>query len=179
MFMNSSRRKFLQKVTDLAKGIGVSLVFLPIFGCEKDWIIPPQLKGEFIEIDLTNEKSDVLNFPVLNFLGSGVTKQFEQINYGIPVIIVRVKKENKIDDFKCFSGMCTHDHCFGKEKVRAPIKLETVEANKKICRVVCTCHGSEFDLLNGGLPLKGPAEKPLREFKCEFFPETNILRIYY
>lgn len=56
MFINSSRREFLQKVTDLAKGVGISLIFLPIISCEKDWIIPPQLKGEFIEIDLTNEK---------------------------------------------------------------------------------------------------------------------------
>lgn len=174
-----SRRFFLKKITDLAKGVGVSLIILPIYGCEKDWIIPPTLKGEYVDIDLTNERSDVLNFSVLNYLGSGVTKQFPQINYGIPVIIVRVKKENKVDDFKCFSGMCTHDQCFGKDKVRAPLKIETLPQNIKVCRVVCTCHGSEFNLLDGGKVLKGPAEKPLREFKCEFFPQSNTLRIHY
>ncbi|MGB9770770.1 MAG: ubiquinol-cytochrome c reductase iron-sulfur subunit [Candidatus Kapaibacteriota bacterium] len=179
MEIQLSRRQLLKKVFELAKDVGISLVILPIVSCEKDWIIPPEIKGKYIDIDLTEEKSDVLNFPVLNFLGSGVTKQFDEINYGIPIIIVRIKKEGKQDDFKCFSGMCTHDHCFGKTKVRVPIKLETINSNKKVCRVVCNCHGSEFDLLDGGKVLKGPAEKPLREFKCEFFPETNILRIYY
>lgn len=174
-----SRRGFLKKLSDITKTVGVITITIPIIGCEADWAIPPNLKGEYIDIDLTNEKSDVLNFPVLNFVGAGVTKQFSQINYGIPLIIVRVKKENKEDDFRCFSGMCTHDQCFGKDKVRAPIKIETLSQSVKVCRVVCTCHGSEFNLLDGGKVLKGPAEKPLREFKCEFFPMENILRIYY
>lgn len=178
MEIHLSRRYFLKKLNDLAKGIGVSIIFLPLYNCEKDWIIPPILTGKFVDIDLTNEKSDILNLPILNFLGSGKTKQFEEINYGVPLIIVRIKKENKEDDFKCFSGLCTHDQCFGKEKVRAPIKIETID-NKKICRVVCTCHGSEFDLLNMGKVIKGPAEKPLREFKCEFFANNNSLRIHY
>jgi Rieske Fe-S protein len=179
MVLQIPRRRFLKNLAELTKGIGISLVFLPVLSCEKDWIIPPQLKGEFIEIDLTNEKSDILNLPVANFVGAGVTKQFNRVNYGIPLIIVRIKKENKSDDFKCYSGMCTHDQCFGKDKVRAPIKIETLGNNQKVCRVMCTCHGSEFDLLAGGKVLKGPAEKPLREFQCEFEPERNILKIYF
>ncbi|MCX7908491.1 MAG: Rieske (2Fe-2S) protein [Ignavibacteria bacterium] len=179
MEIKFSRRLFLKKLSELTKTLGATIVFIPILSCEKDWIIPPTLKGEFIELDLTNEKSDILNLPVLNFIGSGVTKQFNQVNYGIPLIIVRTKKENKDDDFKCFSGMCTHDQCFGKDKVRAPLKIETISSNIKVCRVVCTCHGSEFDLLDGGKVLKGPAEKPLKEFKCEFNPQKNTLKIYY
>lgn len=173
-----SRRIFLKKLSELVNGLGLSIVFLPLLNCEKDWVIPPTLLGESIEIDLTNEKSDVLGLPVLNFVGSGLTKQFERVNYGIPLIIVRIKKEGKEDDFKCFSGMCTHDQCFGKDKVRAPLKIETV-GNKIVCRVVCTCHGSEFDLLNNGEVLKGPAEKPLREFKCKFNSSKNTLKLYF
>lgn len=178
MKIEVSRRDFLKKVTELSGTLGISVIYLSFFACEKDWFVPPRLEGTAIEIDLTNEKSDILNFPVLNFTGSGVTKQFNNVNYGIPVIIVRVKKENKEDDFVCFSGMCTHDQCFGKDKVRAPIKIETVE-NQKICRVVCNCHGSEFNLLNGGSVLKGPAEKPLRQFQCKFNAQTNVLTIYF
>ncbi len=173
-----SRRFFLKKLSELVNGIGISFVFLPLLNCERDWVISPSLKGEYIELDLTNEKSDVLGLPVLNFVGSGVTKQFNQINYGIPLIIVRIKKEGKEDDFRCFSGMCTHDQCFGKDKVRAPLKIETIGSNK-VCRVVCTCHGSEFDLLNNGVVLKGPAEKPLREFKCEFNSNKNTIKIFF
>lgn len=179
MIIQIPRRDFLKKVSDLAFSIGVSIVILPIYGCEKDWLIPVKSLGKFIEIDLKSEKSDILNLPVLNFIGSGVTKQFEDINYGIPFIIVRVKKEDKEDDFRCFSGMCTHDQCYGKEKVRAPIKIETLTNGRKICRVICTCHGSEFDLLSNGSVLKGPAEKPLRKFECSFDSSKSILRIYY
>jgi Rieske Fe-S protein len=179
MIIQFSRRDFFKKIGDLAFSIGVSVVFLPIFGCEKDWLLPAKSEGKYVDLDLKSEKSDILNLPVLNFLGSGLTKQFEEVNYGIPLIIVRVKKEEKEDDFRVYSGMCTHDQCFGKEKVRAPIKIETVSGGQKICRVVCTCHGSEFDLLNSGKVLKGPAEKPLRKFDCKFFPETSVLRIFY
>ncbi len=178
MKVEVSRRDFLKKITELSTTLGISIVYLSFGGCEKDWFIPYRIEGVTVEIDLTNEKSDILGFPILNFIGSGVTKQFNNVNYGIPVIIVRVKKEGKEDDFVCFSGMCTHDQCFGKDKVRTPIKIETVQ-NQKICRVVCTCHGSEFNILNGGAVLKGPAEKPLRQFQCKFNSETNILTILF
>lgn len=173
-----SRRTFFKKVSELAYSIGASLIYLPILGCEKDFLLSPHQQNIQIKIDLTNEKSDILNLPILNFIGQGLTKQFLNANFGIPVIIVRVKKEDREDDFLVYSGLCTHDHCFGKEKVRAPIKIETV-SNKKICRVVCNCHGSEFDLLNHGIPIKGPAEKPLRFFESFFNPETNELTIYF
>ncbi|MCX7879437.1 MAG: Rieske (2Fe-2S) protein [Ignavibacteria bacterium] len=179
MKIKITRRLFLKELSDLIKGVGVSVVILPLISCENDWIVPPKISGKSIELDLTNERSDILNLPVLNFLGAGLTKQFEEVNYGIPVIIVRFKRENKEDDFLCFSGMCTHDQCFGKNKVRAPLKIETLSNGEKVCRVICTCHGSEFDLLSGGKVLKGPAEKPLRKFECSFNPSKNILTIYY
>ncbi|MGQ9819164.1 MAG: QcrA and Rieske domain-containing protein [Candidatus Kapaibacteriales bacterium] len=173
-----SRRIFLKKINELVSSIGVSIIYLPILSCEKDFPISPFRQNIQVTIDLTNEKSDILNLPVLTFIGQGITKQFQNANFGIPVIIVRFKKEDRDDDFLVYSGLCTHDHCFGKDKVRAPIKIETV-SNKKICRVVCNCHGSEFDLLNHGIPIKGPAEKPLKFFKSSFNPTTNELTIYF
>ncbi len=172
------RRDFLKKASELVGAIGLGFVFLPISSCENDWTIPPKLEGKTIEIDLNNQTSDILNLPVLNFLGAGFTKQFDFLNYGIPIIIVRLKKENKSDDFVCFSGLCTHDHCYGKDKVRPPYKIETAN-NQRICRVVCNCHGSEFNLLDNGRAIKGPAEKPLKQFQCSFDPEKNTLTIYY
>jgi len=179
MIIRVTRRDFLKKISDLSYSVGLSVIILPIFGCEKDWLISEKFEGKYVELDLASEKSDILNLPVLNFIGAGFTKQLEEVNYGIPLIIVRIKKEDIEDDFRCFSGMCTHDQCFGKEKVRAPLKIETLPGGSKVCRVVCTCHGSEFDLLNNGKVLKGPAEKPLRKFDCKFYPSKNILRIFY
>lgn len=174
-----SRRLFLRKVTELATTIGFSIVFFPMFSCEKDFSIEPLKQNIQLTINLSDEKSDILNLPILNFTGQGVTKQFSQANFGIPIIITRIKKENKEDDFLVFSGMCTHDHCFGKDKVRAPIKIETLANNRKVCRVVCNCHGSEFDLLDRGKPIKGPAEKPLKFFPSFFNSSTNELTIYF
>lgn len=174
-----SRRFFLKKITELSSSIGFSIIFSPILSCEKDFSIQSQAQNIQFTIDLSNEKSDILNMPILNFVGQGATKQLPQVNFGIPIIITRIKKESLEDDFVVFSGLCTHDQCFGKEKVRAPIKIETLANNKKICRVVCNCHGSEFNLLENGKPIKGPAEKPLKKFPSIFNALANELTIYF
>ena len=53
-------------------------------------------------------------------------------------------------EFKAFSGVCTHKHCF--------------LASSDEGYIPCRCHGSRFDL-NDGSVLNGPAETPLEEFE--------------
>lgn len=52
-------------------------------------------------------------------------------------------------EFKAFSGVCTHKHCF--------------LASSSEGFIPCRCHGSHFDLRNGSV-LEGPAERSLEEY---------------
>ena len=49
-------------------------------------------------------------------------------------------------DFHAFVAICTHQGC----------NITDVEGD----RIICTCHGSVFDL--DGVPVEGPAKKPLK-----------------
>jgi ubiquinol-cytochrome c reductase iron-sulfur subunit len=53
------------------------------------------------------------------------------------------------DDFVAYSRVCTHAGC--------PV-AEYLDVAQKL---VCPCHQSEFDLLNGAQPTGGPASRPL------------------
>jgi Rieske Fe-S protein len=52
-------------------------------------------------------------------------------------------------EFKAFSGVCTHKHCFLASSTEGHIP--------------CRCHGSRFDLADGSV-ISGPAREPLEEF---------------
>lgn len=53
-------------------------------------------------------------------------------------------------EFKAFSGVCTHKHCF--------------LASSQQGFIPCRCHGSQFSLTDGSV-LAGPAEKSLEEYE--------------
>ena len=55
-------------------------------------------------------------------------------------------------DWFAVQGRCTHAGCAFDED--ATLEDETI---------VCSCHGSEFDLRTGAV-LRGPAERPLRTY---------------
>ncbi len=73
-----------------------------------------------------------------------------------PVYIVRLK-----DEFKVFSGVCTHLGCI--------IKWEQDKH-----RFFCPCHQGVFD--ETGKVVSGPPPKPLDEFKVEV--ERNLVYVY-
>lgn len=52
-------------------------------------------------------------------------------------------------EFKAFSGVCTHKHCFLASSAQGDLR--------------CPCHGSEFDLVDGSV-LQGPATEDLEEY---------------
>ncbi len=62
---------------------------------------------------------------------------------------------------KVFSSHCTHLGC--------------VINHLKDGKLICPCHGSEFDL--NGAPVKGPAVKPLESLKFELDPSGDQLII--
>ena len=53
-------------------------------------------------------------------------------------------------EFKAFSGVCTHKHCF--------------LASSEQGFIPCRCHGSQFSLTDGSV-LQGPAEDALEEYE--------------
>jgi Rieske Fe-S protein len=159
--MKKSRREFL---FDNLKLAGIGLVGISTIGtitsCEKDKeiIIPPQ--GIRVSLDLAlSENQDIAKLKN----GWGVVRRFEGINNGIHVVITKINAEI----YTCFSSLCTHDSCFGDKLF--------VQPRRAI--IACSCHGSEFDAANNGKVLKGPAERPLREFPTAFDKDANILHI--
>ena len=107
--------------------------------------------------------------------GFGAKITFPDVNYGIPIILVRID-ENTID---CYSTLCPHDNCFGND-VTAPKGYYDSPASFKDFRLIyCSCHGSRFDPFQNGKAVTGPAEKPLKKFPTSFDKETNILTIKF
>lgn len=68
------------------------------------------------------------------------------------VIITKVNNQ-----LQFFSNKCTHLGC----------SINQSEDGKYLC----SCHGSQFD--TNGIPLKGPANKPLKKLSYSFIPEKN------
>ena len=65
------------------------------------------------------------------------------------------------NSYRAFTSICTHEGC-----------IVTGYSNQ---RMVCPCHGSEFDL--SGQPVAGPAPSPLREFAVALNTTAQTLTI--
>lgn len=157
-----SRREFIIKS---AKGLGIFIGSITILTkCENFIEKTGSYSGITIELDVNKDE-----YKILKRIGFGLMVTFPKVNYEIPVIIVKISD----DKYACFSSMCTHAHCYGKD-VRP--SLGTSPGFKDI---VCSCHGSRFDPFDNGKVIEGPAEKPLKQFPTSFNPTTNILEITF
>jgi Rieske Fe-S protein len=61
------------------------------------------------------------------------------------------------DQIQFYSNKCTHLGCLIKQSEDG--------------KYLCSCHGSQFD--KSGIPLQGPATKPLKKLNYSFIPEKN------
>jgi len=179
MAKESGRRDFIKKTGLVTGAISVLGASQLIISCEP-YTSQPFIQGIDIEIDVNSPEYK----RYLTRTGAGLMKKFDGINNGVPVIIVRINDDNT---YKCFSSMCTHNNCFGRESfhspdpderdksdVRPPIGI-TLEARS----IVCKCHGSRFDPFEEGKAYQGPAERPLTQYKCDFNPDKGILTIHF
>jgi ubiquinol-cytochrome c reductase iron-sulfur subunit len=77
-----------------------------------------------------------------------------------PTMLIRLRPEQKITarkgqqgftwgDYVAYSKICTHLGC--------PVSLYEQQTN----RILCPCHQSQFDVLQDGKPVFGPATRPL------------------
>ena len=83
----------------------------------------------------------------LSKLPIGGTFTFTTKAQGVPAIAFRTKA-----GVFAYSMICTHQGC-------------TVSYAKKVNKLVCPCHGAQFDPAKGAQPVAGPAEKPLASIK--------------
>lgn len=155
----NDRRNFLKKGLALVGAAASAGVASSVFqSCEYHWENNPVTFGVTIEQDITEIER-------LLEIGSGDVVRYPNANYGIPVVLVRTSE----DEVTCFSSLCTHDNCLGND----------LWVQRRRSTIVCVCHGSKFDASDGGKPVKGPAERPLRQFPTEFNKETNMLKIFF
>ncbi|HPI18922.1 MAG TPA: Rieske (2Fe-2S) protein [Candidatus Kapabacteria bacterium] len=166
--MNQSRRDFLKDNIRLL-GIGSGALLFGLSSCEEFMQKQPTSSGVTKEFCIDDE--DEINKTRLNRIGWGILKYFGKLNYGIPVIVVRID----INTFVSFSAMCTHEHCIMRNYTT---ELPTGKG-KIFQEIKCNCHGSSFDAYNNGKIVTGPAEKPLKQFPTSFNPETNIISIEF
>jgi Rieske Fe-S protein len=169
-----SRRDFLGNSVKIAGGCACAGALAALLvSCEYDVTKPEQMTGKTIALDISKEPKP--NY--LKIVGYGVLKTFKEdqdgnpvtVNYGIPVIVIRIAE----NQFACFSSLCTHQSCFGYD-------MGMPFGDKDGLRdIVCNCHGSRFNPFDGGKPVNGPAEKPLRHFETEYDPDTQILKINF
>ncbi|MFP4528184.1 MAG: ubiquinol-cytochrome c reductase iron-sulfur subunit [Candidatus Kapaibacterium sp.] len=160
---NINRRKFFIDAGKIAGVCGCGLASISLLNsCEHYWEKESNLSGidKIINID---EES------YLQKIGYGIKKSYKDVNYGIPVMIIRISDK----EFVCFSTLCPHDNCFGDD-VQSP--LGNFQNFKYI---TCTCHGSKFDPYDGGKPVVGPAEKPLASYPTEYLEHNNQLIIHF
>jgi len=156
-----TRRDFLKK--GLA-GLGVcvcsSSLISALQSCESFTEFSAPGQGITKELNIASE----IDFPnemdrkLLKMIGYGVKVKFDDANFSIPVIILRLSE----DEMACFSSLCTHDNCFGDDITPSLGYFETPEQFKEYRYIICGCHGSRFDPFQNGKAVTGPAEKPLK-----------------
>jgi Rieske Fe-S protein len=83
----------------------------------------------------------------LSKLPVGGTYTFTTKAQGVPAIAFRTKT-----GVFAYSMICTHQGC-------------TVSYNKGAKKLICPCHGAQFDPAKGAKPVAGPAESPLASIK--------------
>ena len=160
------RRDFLKDtLTKVGLGVILPVGVLSVNSCENYWDNPIVSQG--IDIDVS-----IADNPILEEKGGGVIISFDNLNYGIPVILINIGDDN----FACYSSLCTHQSCFADND--DPSK-SSVWLQPRRGVIICNCHESKFDAFNGGVPIEGPAEKPLKQYPCEFNIETQIITIKF
>jgi ubiquinol-cytochrome c reductase iron-sulfur subunit len=66
------------------------------------------------------------------------------------------------DGFVCYSKVCTHAGC--------PVGLYRTAEH----RLLCPCHQSTFDVLDGAVPTSGPAARPLPQLPIRLLPDGTF-----
>lgn len=75
---------------------------------------------------------------------------------GYPAVLV-----HNDSGYSAYVAICTHEGC----------QVSYSQARKVL---VCPCHGAQFDAVNGGKVLRGPARRPLSPVALKVEPDGNV-----
>ena len=178
MIRKKGRREFL-KETGMAAGAMTVIGTAQLLSSCEQYTAHDFTKDIDISIDVNSPEYK----RYLTRTGAGLMKKYDGVNNGVPVIIVRIDDEN----YRCFSSMCTHNNCYGRESFHSPDPDERdksdvrppIGTSLEARSIVCKCHGSRFDPFDEGKPYQGPAERPLTQYKCDFNSDNGILTIHF
>ncbi len=164
--MDNKRREFIKKTAGTTAGLG----FLTILGqglssCEEYWEKSQPLFG-------ISESIKVNDYPVFSKKPNALIKTFGNLNNGVPVIIIKLDE----NQFVCYSSLCTHASCYADEE-NGSNNPESVYPSFA-GYINCACHGSRFSFETGAV-LKGPAQRPLKRYRTDYNPESDMLTIFF
>lgn len=136
--------------------LGFAAALLPVVACSNDAQIgePPvvdAIPDGSVVITVDSVAVHVGRIPALRDIGGAV------VLLAARVIVIRTGPAS----FRALSAECPHSGC-GVSIIDRP-------------RLICPCHGSEFDF--DGNRLGGPAPTGLRALQATFDTEANILRV--
>jgi Rieske Fe-S protein len=103
----------------------------------------PPLQGDQLILPLAD-------YPALAEVGGWMRDRPDGASHDI--IVIRVGSGETAADFASLTAKCTHAGC-------------SVNYNDSLMRLVCPCHGSQYDL--DGSNLQGPAIQPLTAYPVE------------
>lgn len=173
---NLNRRKFLEKSGKfIVAGVCSTALAQILSSCET--YSPLETTAgidKVVNIDTDLTFPPPLTRQLFDKKGFGAKIRFSDVNYGIPVILVRIDADN----IYCFSSLCTHDNCFGDD-VSVPKGYYDTPSLSSYRLINCACHGSQYDPFQGGKVVTGPAEKALKQFPTKYDKVTHLLTISF
>ncbi|MDD3125483.1 MAG: Rieske (2Fe-2S) protein [Candidatus Kapabacteria bacterium] len=171
------RRNFLKNSGKIIVGAACySTMSAILTSCESytELVTPSQGIDKIVNIDTDLTFPKPLTQALFEKKGFGAQIRFPDVNYGIPLILVRID-DNTI---ACYSSLCSHANCFGDE-LSIPKGYYESDSLKGYRLITCGCHGSQFDPFQNGKAVTGPAEKSLKRYPTEFDKETRLLTIKF
>ena len=145
----------MKAISKILSIVVLSAILLIIFGCKKDK--QGQTEIPYVIVDFTIDPQ----FNNLNNVGD-----VEVFTGGYRGIIIYRKA---IDEFIAFERTCTYDPQKSCSKLY-------IDPGTNIL-AIDTCCGSTFLLLDG-IPTKGPASIPLKQYRTSFDAANSLLRVY-
>jgi Rieske Fe-S protein len=167
---NTDRRKFLTNAATIAAGVAVVSTTGGLLSSCENYVSENLVtfgQSAYVDITLFEPTPPRPPKPSIKRVGQSFQFKFGKFNYGVPVIIY-MSSSSPIA-YACYSSMCTHMNCFGKD-VKGPLsKPSTTPGFEDFSRVICSCHGSKYDPFNNGAVINGPAEKPLLSYPISYY----------
>ncbi len=131
-------------------------LFILIFGCKSTSDNLPSVYVNY-SLDLNKPEYYSLNTP----------GNYIYITGGLAGIIVYHDLDGS---FKAYDRACPYD--FVTDGAR--VYVTDISLGRVSDTVNC---GSVFSITNEGVVIKGPADRPLRQYKTYYYPNSNILQI--